>query len=277
MLEIGYYGFSTLVSFILTENQYFVQVARQPRLATSVNTAPTIRHALASKVVITLQSFVILSLTYWIVEEYLNNMYLRQYVGDYFQANGLVIGMLGALLMVGSLSSLMLMRRRHGGAVALEITDSARKIKTPVERNTKTPQTSAKPDTDFHPVVAALKADMADRRMSFGSMLGSTVEQPSKAPAPNAEVSKTSVLDQLAPNRQLPAAGPRPGLMVAPPAQRPPPILQPQQPVGSNVLQPSQPPPPPMPLKITTVITGIMPAQKKKDPNADSEEKPASQ
>jgi hypothetical protein len=245
-------------------------------LATSVNTAPTIRHALASKVVITLQSFVILSLTYWIVEEYLNNMYLRQYVGDYFQANGLVIGMLGALLMVGSLSSLMVMRRRHGRAVSLEVTDSAPKIKTPVEPNTKTPQTSAKPSTDFHPVVAALKADMADRRLSFGSMLGSTAEQPSKAPAQSVEVSKISVLDQLAPNRQ-PPAGPRPGLMVAPPAQRPLPIPQPQQPVGSNVLQPSQPPPPPMPLKITTVITGIMPAQKKKDPNADSEEKPASQ
>ncbi len=250
-------------------------------MATSVNTAPTIKHALASKVVITLQSFVILSLTYWIVEEYLNNMYLRQYVGDYFQANGLVIGMLGALLMAGSLSSLMFMRRKHGerrfGAVSLEISDSAPKIKTPVERNTKTPQTSTKPGTDFHPVVAALKADMADRRLSFGSMLGSTVEQPSKAPAPNAEVSKTSVLDQLASNRQVPAAGPRLGLMVAPPAQHPLPIPHPQQTVGSNVLQPSQPPPPPMPLKITTVITGIMPAQKKKDPNADSEEKPASQ
>jgi hypothetical protein len=249
-------------------------------LATSVNTASTVKHALASKLVITLQSFVILSLTYWIVEEYLNNMYLRQYVSDYFQTNGLVVGMLGALLMAGSISSLMLMRRRHGekrfGAVSLEITDSAPKIRMPVEPNTKMPQTSAKPSTDFHPVVAALKADMADRRLSFGSMLGSSMEQPSKPPAPSSDVPKTSVLDQLAPNRQVPVTGPRSGQLVAPPAQRPMPLLQPQQPVGSNVLQTSQPPPPPMPLKITTVITGIMPAQKKKDPNADSEEKPAS-
>jgi hypothetical protein len=250
-------------------------------LATSVNTASTVKHALASKLVITLQSFVILSLTYWIVEEYLNNMYLRQYVSDYFQTNGFVVGMLGALLMAGSISSLMLMRRRHGekrfGAISLEITDSAPKIRMPVEPNTKMPQTSAKPSTDFHPVVAALKADMADRRLSFSSMLGSSMEQPSKPPAPSSDVPKTSVLDQLAPNRQVPVTGPRPGQLVAPPAQRPPPILQPQQPVGSNVLQTSQTPPPPMPLKITTVITGIMPAQKKKDPNADTEEKPASQ
>ena len=250
-------------------------------MATSVNTGSTVKHALASKLVITLQSFVILSLTYWIVEEYLNNMYLRQYVSDYFQANGLVIGILGALLMVGSLSSLMFMRKRHGekrfGAVSLEITDSAPKIKTPLEPNTKIPQTSAKPSTDFHPVVAALKADMAEKRLSFGSMLGSSMEQPTKAPASSADIPKNSVLDQLAPNRQVPIPGPRPGQVVAPPAQRQMPFLQPQQPVGSNVLQTSQPPPPPMPLKITTVITGIMPTQKKKDPNADTEEKPASQ
>lgn len=225
------------------------------------------------------QSLVILSLSFWIVEEYLNNMYLRQYVSDYFQANGLVIGMLGALLMAGSLSSLMFMRRRHGerrfGAVSLEITDSAPKFKTPVESNTKMPQTSAKPSTDFHPVVAALKADMADRRLSFGSMLGSSTEQPTQLP-PSTEAHKTSVLDQLTPNRQAPTTGPRPGQTGAPVNQRPMPALQSQQPVGSNVLQNSQPPTQQMPLKITTVITGIMPAQKKKDPTAASEEKPAS-
>jgi hypothetical protein len=55
------------------------------------------------------------------------------------------------------------------------------------------------------------------------------------------------------------------------------PVLQSQRSSGSTVLQTSQPPLPQLPLKITTVITGIMPAQKKKDPASTSEEKPASQ
>jgi len=38
-----------------------------------------------------IQSFVILSLSLWIVEEYLNNMYLREYVNGVFQADGLII------------------------------------------------------------------------------------------------------------------------------------------------------------------------------------------
>jgi hypothetical protein len=269
-------------------------VARESGLASSVSTASTVRHGVASKIVITVQAFLILSLTYWIVEEYLNNMYLRLYVSDVFAANGLIIGVLGGLLLLGSLSSLMLVRRRHGekkfGALSLEITSSAPKVKLPLT-STKPLEASAKPSMDFHPVVAALKADMADRRLSFGSMPGSGAEQPTTVPVPKMEAQKTSVLDQLNSTRQNPMTGPRPvqtgtsfaqspvnrvdqvGGSAAP---RPLPFLRSEQPTGSSVLSPTQPTTPQIPTNVTTVITGIMPVQKKKDPTTVTEEKSSS-
>lgn len=256
-------------------------VTRRADLTSSVNTGSTVRHAVASKIIITVQSFVILSLTYWIAEEYLNNMYLRQYVGDAFAANGLIIGALGVLLVGGFLGSLMLAKRRQGerrfGAVSLEITSSTPKPKLVAEPSAKPSEVSAKPSADFHPVVAALKADMADRRLSFGSMLGSSSEQSVGVTSPRPEVQKTSVLDQLASNRSSPTPGPMPGQVGALHPPRPMPVLQSQQAPGSNVLQAPQRPAPQMPTNITTVITGIMPVQKKKDPNDSTEDKSSSQ
>jgi hypothetical protein len=264
-------------------------------LDSSVNTAPTVRHGVASKIVITVQAFLILSLMYWIAEEYLNNMYLRQYVSDFFATNGFVIGILGGFLLLGSLSSLMLVRRRHGekrfGAVSLEITSSGPRVKLPVAASTKPLEASVKPSLDFHPVVAALKADMADRRLSFGSVPGSGAEQPTTVAVPKMEAQKTSVLDQLNSTRLTPMTGPRPVQTSTSFAQspvprvdqvggsaalRPLPFLRSEQPTGSSVLSPTQPTTQQMPANVTTVITGIMPAQKKKDPTSATEEKPSS-
>ncbi len=264
-------------------------------MVSSVTTGPGVRHAVASKVVIMVQSFVILSLTYWIVEEYLNNMYLRQYVSDAFQADGLIFGVLGTLLFLGSTTGLFLKHRHGRSTVSLDI-----KTPSPIVNAAKKEE-KKKTDGDFHPVVAALKADMADRRLSFGSIAGAGTEQTSTVPVSGAEVRRTSVLDQLAQNRQIPVTGPRPGQIGTPVsqqpihdfasqagtgprieqggtlAQRPLPFLRPPESAGSTVLQPSRPPAPPIPTNVTTVITGIMPAQKKKDPNAAPEEKPSSQ
>jgi hypothetical protein len=288
------------VSFILTENHYLVEDGCEgAALASSVNTVSTVRHAVASKIVITVQTFVILSLTYWIVEEYLNNMYLRQYVSDVFAANGLIIEILGGFLLLGSLSSLMLVRRRHGekrfGAISLEIASpsvaSAPKTKLVEEPSKNQPEAFAKPTMDFHPVVAALKSDMADRRLSFGSVPGSGAEQPTTVAVPKMEAQKTSVLDQLNSTRQSPMTGPRPMQTGTSFAQSPfprveqvgatksprsLPFLRSEQPAGSSVLSPTQPTTPQMPANVTTVITGILPVQKKKDPTAPSEEKPSS-
>ncbi len=274
-------------------------------MVSSLNTGSTAGHGSASKIIIMVQSLVIFSLSLWIVEEYLNNMYLREYVNGVFQADGLIMGMLGTLLVLGSVSSLMFMRRRHGekkfGAVSLDFTPSAPKVKMSAEAMTKPAEASAKPNMDFHPVVAALKADMADRRMSFGSVLGTGTQQPTTGPAPRVEAPKTSVLDQLIPNRQAPITSSTTGQTAQPFPQRSlydlrpqpptgprieqpgaslgqqyPPVPRPQEPVGSNVLQPSQTTIPKTPTNVTTVITGIMPAQKKKEgPAANSEEKPS--
>jgi hypothetical protein len=260
-------------------------VARDPRLASSVNAGSTVSHHLASRIVITLQTFVILSLTYWITEEYLNNMYLRQYVSDVFQADGLMFGILGTLLVLGSVTGLFVKHRHGQSTVSLEI-----KTPGPIVGAARKEE-KKKLDSDFHPVVAALKADMADRRLSFGSMVGAGVEQPSTAHVPSGEVRKTSVLDQLNSTRQNPMTGPRPvqtgtsfaqspvhkvdqvGGSAAP---RPLPFLRSEQPTGSSVLSPTQPTTPQIPTNVTTVITGIMPAQKKKDPTSSTEEKPSS-
>jgi len=232
-----------------------------------------------------LQTFVILSLSYWIIEEYLNNMYLRQYVSDVFQADGLMFGILGTLLVLGSVTGLFVKHRHGQSAVSLEI-----KTLSPMMGAAKKEQ-KKKLDSDFHPVVAALKADMADRRLSFGSMAGSGAEQPTTVPVPKVEVQRTSVLDQLNSTRQAPMTGPRPMQTSTSFAQspvsrveqaggattpRPLPFLRSEQPTGSSVLSPTQPTTPQMPVNVTTVITGIMPAQKKKDPTSASEEKPSS-
>ena len=261
------------------------------------------RHRSASKIVILVQTFVIFYLSLWILEEYLNNMYLREYVNGVFQADGLIMGMLGTLLVLGSISSLMFIRKRHGekkfGSISLDATPSTPKVKLSAEATAKPAGASTKPNMDFHPVVAALKADMADRRMSIGSVLGAGTQRPTTGPAPSVETPKTSVLDQLTPNRQAPMTGPRTGQTALPYPQhslhdlRPqpqtgprveqpgaslgqqhPPVPRPQEPVGSNVLQPSQATIPKTPTNVTTVITGIMPAQKKKeDPAANTEQK----
>ena len=271
-------------------------------LVSSVSTGSAAGHGSASKIVIMVQSVVILSLSYWFVEEYLNNKYLGEYLNGVFAADGLIIGLLGTLLVLGSISSLVFVRRRRGdrrfGAVSLEVASSSPKIKLAAEPNPKASEAFSKPSTDFHPVVAALKADMADRRMSFGSIVSSGNDQSQSVPSLG--VQRASVLDQLAPGRQPPVTGPTPaqtgaqylqrtfqdsrpqdptgrmqqtGALVA---QRPLPLLKTQQPAGSTVLQPPRTPPPQIPANVTTVITGIMPVQKKKDTTAPPEEKPSS-
>src|SRR5207245_9083928 len=129
-----------------------------------------------------MESVVIFSLSLWIVEEYLNNMYLREYVSGVFQADGLMIGLLGTLLVFGSFSTLMLRRTKHGakkfGAVSLEATPpTAPNVRLSAEANTKPVEASAKPRMDIHPLVAALQADLADRRPTLGPTLRSTREK----------------------------------------------------------------------------------------------------
>src|SRR6266568_3484980 len=146
--------------------------------------------------------------------------YLQFSLWFWSQEDGLIMGMLGTLLLIGSVSRLMLMKRRHGEKrieeVSLEVTPAAPKIKGAVVTSAKPFEASTKSNMDFHPVVAALKADMADRRMSFGSVLGTGNQQPTTGPAPSVEAPRTSVLDQLTPNRQAPITSSRTGQTAQP-------------------------------------------------------------
>src|SRR5438876_8762510 len=71
----GYWRLLSLVSFILTENHCLVEVvARELRVVSSGTTGSTAGTGSASKDNINVQTFVILALSFWIVEEYLNKM-----------------------------------------------------------------------------------------------------------------------------------------------------------------------------------------------------------
>src|SRR5438132_13654124 len=98
------------------------------RLVSGTSAESMTRHGSTSKVVILVQTFVILSLSMWIVEEYLNNMYLRQYVSDVFQADGLIIGALGTLLVLGYVAGLFVRHRHGNSSVSFEIKPHSRMV-----------------------------------------------------------------------------------------------------------------------------------------------------
>lgn len=101
-----------------------------------------------------LQTLVIVLLSSWIVEEYLNNIYLQAYVNNVVQANGSLIAV---LVIVSGLSAalglLKVLRSTHKQIGAL-VNQPAAPTLSPVV-------SSSKPAVDLHPLVAALKADMA--------------------------------------------------------------------------------------------------------------------
>jgi hypothetical protein len=105
-----------------------------------------------------LQSLLIIFLSSWVVEEYLNNIYLQAYVNDVIQADGsliaivIVITGLGAAL--GLFKVLKSTHRQIGALVNQPQVPSLGPSSGPVG-------SSSKPSVDLHPMVAALKADLA--------------------------------------------------------------------------------------------------------------------
>jgi hypothetical protein len=102
-----------------------------------------------------LQMLIIVLLSSWIVEEYLNNIYLQAYVNDTIQADGSIIALLvivGTLGVAGGLFKVLRSTHRQIGAIASQ---------PQAPTLTPTITSSSKPALDLHPMVAALKADMA--------------------------------------------------------------------------------------------------------------------
>ncbi|HZY46529.1 MAG TPA: hypothetical protein VFE96_01915 [Candidatus Bathyarchaeia archaeon] len=115
-----------------------------------------------AKIIIALESFIIVYFLYWAVSEYLYNTYFQAYVNDTIQTNFLLI--VGALA-AGALGLVLgLVKKRQSGHVEIETlgeTKSMQPMGTP-SMPTMT-SSSTKPSTELHPMVAALKAELANR------------------------------------------------------------------------------------------------------------------
>ena len=98
---------------------------------------------------------VIVLLSSWIYEEYLNNIYLQSYVNDVIQADGSLIAILVIVSTLGlAVGLLKVLKSTHRQIGAMVNQPQAPMTSAPVV-------SSSKPAVDLHPMVAALKADMA--------------------------------------------------------------------------------------------------------------------
>jgi hypothetical protein len=102
-----------------------------------------------------LQMLVIVFLSSWIYEEYLNNIYLQSYVNEVVQADGSLIAILVIVSTLGlAVGLLKVLKSTHRQIGAI--------VNQPQTLTTSAPGgSSSKPSVDLHPMVAALKADMA--------------------------------------------------------------------------------------------------------------------
>lgn len=114
-----------------------------------------------AKGIMLFQTLIILFLSSWIYEEYLNNIYLQAYVNDTFQAYGLLIA---ATIIVGALGTafglLKVLKSTHkeiGELVNQPESPSLGVISGSSTMKTSNPALAV----DLHPMVAALKADLA--------------------------------------------------------------------------------------------------------------------
>ena len=107
-----------------------------------------------AKVIMLLQMLLIVFLSSWIVEEYLNNIYLQAYVNDLIQVDGSIIAILVIISGLGiALGLFKVLKSTHREIGAL--------VNQPQVPRTTPVVSGSKPGLDLHPMVAALKADMA--------------------------------------------------------------------------------------------------------------------
>lgn len=110
-----------------------------------------------AKIIMVLQALAIVFFSFWIVQEYANNIYFQAYVGDVIQADGSLIAILVFVSVLGlALGLFKVLKVTHQQIGVLTRQPQALTAPTggPVS-------SSPKPAIDLHPMVAALKADMA--------------------------------------------------------------------------------------------------------------------
>jgi hypothetical protein len=130
-----------------------------------------------AKMIMLLQMLVIVFLSSWIYEEYLNNIYLQSYVNDVIQADGSLIAILVIVSTLGlAVGLLKVLKSTHRQIGAIVNQPQAPMISAPVA-------SSSKPALDLHPMVAALKAEMA-HQTSIEALPQLDVKEAVPAPAP---------------------------------------------------------------------------------------------
>jgi hypothetical protein len=107
-----------------------------------------------AKFIMLLQMLVIVLLSSWIVEEYLNNIYLQAYVSEVVQADGSLIAILVIVCGLGMAFGLLKVLKSTHKQIGALVSQPQAPASAPFV-------SSSKSAVDLHPMVAALKADMA--------------------------------------------------------------------------------------------------------------------
>jgi hypothetical protein len=108
-----------------------------------------------AKIIMLLQSMVILFLTFWVSQEYMYNIYFQAYVNDIIQTNGSLIVILVFVSSLGlALGLFKVLKSTHRQIGAL-VNQPSVPAMAPVGSSPK------QGSIDLHPMVAALKADLA--------------------------------------------------------------------------------------------------------------------
>ncbi len=248
------------VSFFLTENSESEYVSGQVvvgGLASNAGLGPVGHRRVPTFIIVILgQVLAIASLSAWIYVEYLNNLYLREYVTGFLFTEGWILGVLAIVIAMGSLTSLIF-RKRPAKTVGEVSAEPDVVVQFPVAA-----ELAPKPETAFHPAVAALMADISSRRTALVPAPAAEKVEPKQLLPFKTEDAERPII-QLMINRVAPS----PGSMLYP--ARP---IIPQPPVGvvdvGGARAPASSPPPRevgpnLPRNVTTVITGIMPVKKK--------------
>ena len=246
------------------------------------------RHGRALMSIIMFQTLLIGWLSLWAVEDYLNNAYVRAYVDLSIQTQGWLLGVLAFTGVLGSVMTLVVRRnRRASNSLEPVSTGTTTPISTPVP--VPGPAMSSKPGVELHPAVAALKAELSERRMSLGLESVAAGPERNAGPSEGFGGQRAMIGTRSSQVIQSPMAGPRPQpaiLGTIPPAVKrpiPPTVIRPMLPSRGSVVpsqtapvlkidrgtapvqaEPGPGPRPEVPRDVPSVVTGVLPVQEKK-------------
>ena len=114
-----------------------------------------------AKGIMLFQTLIILFLSSWIYEEYLNNIYLQAYVNDTFQAYGALIAVIVIVGAVGLTFGLLKVLKSTHNQIGELVSQPEGPSLGARSGSSTLAKSSPKPAVDLHPMVAALKADLA--------------------------------------------------------------------------------------------------------------------